>query len=36
MEKFTEKATRKLDIFPESAEKSALIEILNFNLNREY
>ena len=36
LEKFTEKATKELDIFPESAEKSALIEILNFNLNRKY
>ena len=36
LEKFTEKAIRELDIFPESVEKSALVEILNFNLDRKY
>ncbi len=34
--KYTNLAIKELDIFPESNEKSALINILNFNLNRNH
>ena len=36
LEKFTNLAKKELDIFPDSAEKDALINILNFNLNRNH
>jgi octaprenyl-diphosphate synthase len=36
LKKFTNKAIDSLDIFNDSPEKSALIELLNFNLERKY
>jgi len=36
LNKFTNKAKDSLDLFNESPEKLALIELLNFNLNRKY
>ena len=36
LEKFTNLAKKELDIFPDSGEKDALINILNFNLNRNH